>query len=319
MLSSILGVAWAVPAAQRTAAAPTAAEKKAAPPKRVSPCLPAPPSTVPSVFRDCADTPEMVRLQGGKFLMGEQGANGKLIELPVHEVTVKPFAIGRFEVTFIEWMDCVDDGGCSVTPDDNGWGKGFRPVININWFDAQEYVAWLSKKTGRRYRLPTEAEWEYAARGGTDTTWGWGDASGEACEYSNSFDASGQTAHANWFWNIYCDDGFVFTAPVGSFKPNAFGLYDMPGNVWEWLQDCWHPDYNGAPADGSAWIQGGDCNKRVNRGGGWGNHPRTTRSANRDADMPYGRGDAFGLRVVREIDPSLPVPAPAPEVAAPAN
>ena len=259
-----------------------------------------------AVWRDCADTPELVTLPGGSFQMGELGDTGLLYERPVHDVQVRPFAMGRYEVTFLEWDDCHADGFCLTKPDDLGWGRGFRPVINVTWLDAQQYVAWLSRKTGQIYRLATEAEWEYAARAGTTSSFPWGESLAATCDHANAFDISGHNLRPAWFWSVFCTDGYPFTAPVGSFPPNPWGLHDMQGNVWEWVQDCWHNEYTGAPTDGSAWIEGGDCDKRVNRGGGWGNHPRTLRVAKRDADAATGYGDAFGLRVARE----LPTPPP---------
>lgn len=255
------------------------------------------------VFRDCADTPEMVRLPAGRFLMGEIGAVGLTYELPVHEVSVSGFSLGRYEVTFLEWNDCHADGFCQRRPDDQGWGQGFRPVINVSWLDAKQFVAWLSLKTGQRYRLPSEAEWEYAARAGSAETYAWGEDAGRVCDHANALDMAGRAQRPNWFWSNHCLDGYAHTAPVGSFPANAWGLYDMLGNVWEWVEDCWHSDYSGAPTDGSAWTSGGDCGKRVNRGGGWGNHARTLRSAKRDADSAQGYGDAFGFRVARDHAP----------------
>jgi formylglycine-generating enzyme required for sulfatase activity len=267
------------------------------------------PSPVPfAVWQDCADTPEMITIPGGHFQMGELAATGLMYERPIREVAVRPFAIGRFEVTFNEWDACHDDGFCQKSPDDNAWGRGFHPVINISWLDAQQYVTWLSRKTGQRYRLPSEAEWEYAARGGTETSYPWGDSQNSICDYANTLDIAGRTARPRWFWSTYCVDGYTFTAPVGSFPPNPWGLYDTQGNVWEWVQDCWHNDYTDAPTDGSAWVEGGDCSKRVNRGGGWGNNPRTVRAAKRDADAADGYGDAFGFRVVRDLPPDFIAP-----------
>ncbi|MGQ0619783.1 MAG: SUMF1/EgtB/PvdO family nonheme iron enzyme [Panacagrimonas sp.] len=268
-------------------------------------------------FRDCSETPEMIRLPSGTFLMGETGGVGHAYEQPVREVSIASFSIGRHETTFFEWDTCHDDGGCQKRPDDEGWGRGFRPVINVDWIDAQQYVAWLSRRTGQTYRLPSEAEWEYAARAGTVSSYSWGDASGEACDFANTLDLSGLSQHPNWTWNVLCIDAFAHTAPVGSFPPNPWGLHDMHGNVWEWVQDCWHSDYTDAPTDGSAWVTGPDCGKRVNRGGGWGNNPRSLRSANRDADNADGSGDAFGFRVVREEIPSPPLPVP--QIAEPAK
>lgn len=268
------------------------------------------------MFRDCEDTPQLVRLPGGKFLMGESGNLGHTYERPLREVQVPPFSIGRYEVTFREWDVCHREGGCVKRPDDEGWGRDVRPVINVSWVDAKQYVAWLSNRTGRRYRLPSEAEWEYAARAGTTTSYSWGDSSGPACRHGNTFDLTATASYPNWFWYTNCADTFVNTAPAGTFQPNPWGIFDLHGNVWEWVEDCWHSDYTGAPTDGSAWITGPDCGKRVNRGGGWGNHPRSMRSANRDADSATGSGDAFGFRVVRDDLPQ-PESAPPSQVAAP--
>ncbi|TDU26879.1 formylglycine-generating enzyme required for sulfatase activity [Panacagrimonas perspica] len=258
------------------------------------------PATGKVSYRDCADTPELVRLQGGTFMMGEHTSTGTLYERPLHEVKVPGFSIGKYELTFDEWDACVRARGCVKTPDDKNWGRGRRPVINITWVDAQQYVHWLSRKTGEKYRLPSEAEWEYAARAGAEGRYSWGEGAEWACEYGNVLDVTGGETFPNWTWRATCDDKFATTAPVGSFRGNPYGLYDMNGNVWEWVQDCWHNDYNGAPTDGSAWTSGGECGKRVNRGGGWGNHPRSMRSASRDADSGEGFSNAIGFRVVRE-------------------
>lgn len=311
----LAGSAWAQGGGRDAASSPSAAKLSAADAKIRARCerSPRPPrNEVFEVFRDCADSPEMLRLPAGRFLMGEIGAVGLTYELPVHEVAVPSFSIGRYEVTFLEWDECHADGYCQQRPDDNGWGRGFRPVINVSWVDAKQFVAWLSVKTGQRYRLPSEAEWEYAARAGSQSTYYWGDAAATVCDHANALDIAGRMQRPNWFWSNYCLDGYAHTAPVGSFPPNEWGLHDMQGNVWEWVEDCWHSDYTGAPADGSAWVRGGDCSKRVNRGGGWGNHVRTLRSAKRDADMAEGYGDAFGFRVVREHPPQEPAAPPPP-------
>ena len=257
------------------------------------------PTPGPIAWRDCADTPELIRLQGGAFIMGEQGTSGTLYERPLREVQVGEFSIGKYEVSFDEWDACHRDGGCLKEVDDEGWGRGKLPVINVNWIDAQQYVAWLSEKTGQKYRLPSEAEWEYAARAGTSTRYHWGDGAEWACSSANVLDLTGFSAHPNWGWRATCDDKFANTAPVGSFEPSRWGLHDMNGNVWEWVQDCWHNDYTDAPTTSEAWINGGDCRKRVNRGGGWGNHPRTMRSASRDADNGEAYSNAMGFRVAR--------------------
>ena len=196
-------------------------------------------------FKDCPDCPEMTIVPEGRFTMGSpENEPEHQSEEAQHEVRFgKPFAVGRFAVTFAEWDACVADGGCGgYRPGDGGWGRDDRPVINVNWNDAKSYVQWLSKKTGKQYRLLSEAEREYAARAGTVTPFWWG--------------SSISTGQANY-------DGIAIlttvvakgeyrekTLPVKSFKPNPWGLYQVHGNVWEWVEDCWHDSYNGAPADG---------------------------------------------------------------------
>lgn len=285
------------PAPPRTSSSPTPSPAPAptapAPPRTSSGPTPspAPARTAPpagptaykpgDIFRDCPECGEMVVIAAGSFQMGSRTE----YEGPVHRVTIaKPFAIGRREVTFEEWDQCVAAGGCKHKPDDRGWGRGDRPVINISWSDAKAYVAWLSEKTGKTYRLPSEAEWEYAARGGTDTTYWWGADIG-----------SGQ---AN------CRDcgkgGSLQTSPVGSFKANPFGLYDTAGNVAEWMEDCWNDSYRGAPTNGSAWTSG-QCNLRVLRGGAFDSQAKYLRSASRfryDNDVRYVSN---GLRLLREL------------------
>jgi formylglycine-generating enzyme required for sulfatase activity len=236
---------------------------------------------VGQTFRDCANCPEMVAVAAGSFTMGAKTDYAD----PVHRVTIpSDFAIGRFEVTFEEWDRCVDEGGCMTRPDDRGWGRGQRPVINVSWLDAKAFVAWLSQKTGFKYRLPTEAEWEYAARAGTSTTYWWGADVG-----------SGRANCQN------CNTGQGrMTLSVGAFKPNAFGLYDTSGNIAEWVEDCWHDDYHGAPTDGSAWNQP-QCQLRVLRGGAFDSDAMYVSSAARfryDYDVPYS---ANGFRIVREL------------------
>ena len=242
------------------------------------------------VFRDCPNCPEMVVIPAGRFRMGDLNGGGNLDETPVHEVRIaKPFAMGRYEVTFAEYDRYAHVTG-KENPDDT-WnsGGGNHPVINVSWQDAQGYVRWLSQETGQRYRLPSEAEWEYAARAGSTTTYSWGNS------------PSGKHANANED-DGWPSDGYELTAPTGSFIPNQFGLYDMSGNVGEWVEDCWHSNYQGAPVDGSAWVRGGNCDYRVLRGGTFNSRPAWVRPANRVGAANRGSGDGF--RLVRTLQGS---------------
>jgi formylglycine-generating enzyme required for sulfatase activity len=235
-----------------------------------------------TVFRDCADCPEMVRISAGSFLMGSPENGGQSNEHPQHTVHVPAFWIGKYAVTFEEWDACVAAGGCSTKPSDDGWGRGRQPVINVNWNDAQQYVRWLSTKTGHTYRLPSEAEWEYAARAGTTTRYYWGDEIGRG-------HANCGLCGSQWDKKL--------TAPVGSFAPNPWGLYDMSGNVWQWTRDCRHDNYSGAPADGSAWTAECTSLYYVVRGGGWYDPPTLANVVirfNRDATGVY-KDEGFRL------------------------
>jgi formylglycine-generating enzyme required for sulfatase activity len=231
----------------------------------------------------------MVVVPAGEFMMGSPtDETGSLDnENQQHRVTIaRPFAVSRFEVTFDDWDACVSVGGCRAANDD-GMGRGKRPVIYLSWEDARQYVAWLSAATGKTYRLLTEAEWEYAARAGTMTAFYWGDEIGK-----NNANCDGCGSQRD---NLQI-------SPVGSFKPNAFGLYDMLGNVWEWVEDCYRRDYTGAPTDGSARI--GDCKLfRVVRGGSWTSGPQLLRSASRLGGIPDNRVGDVGFRVGRTLNP----------------
>lgn len=267
-----------------------------------SPCV-ADSKQVPSgitVFRDCADAPEMIALSGGRYRMGDLVGDGKPYELPIHEVQLAPFAIGRFEVTHAEWQTCVKDGDCSasLTPADAQHGR--YPVAGITWAQAKSYTAWLAARSGKPYRLLSEAEWEYAARSGNEGRYYWGSFDPSPCNYANLMDASGKRANPERYWAESCDDHFAAAAPVGSFPPNAWGLYDMLGNVWEWVGDCWHSDYSNAPNDGSVWSAE-PCRKHVNRGGGWGNNANSLRLSSRDADPNDATSDGLGFRVARTL------------------
>ena len=215
------------------------------------------------VFRDCPECPELVVVPAGSYWMGspasEEARNSG--EGPRHRVTIpKPFAVGSYEVTFAEWDACVRGGGCGrYRPEDEGWGRGTRPVINLSWQDARSYVAWLARRTGKEYRLPSESEWEYAARAGTTTPF--------------HFGSTISTTQANYDGDYTYGTGRKGTyrgrtVTVGSFAANAFGLHDVHGNVWEWTRDCWNGSYEGAPGSGSAWERG-ECSRRVVRGGSW--------------------------------------------------
>ena len=212
-------------------------------------------------------------------------------EGPQHEVTVPAFAIGKYEVTFDDWALCVTGLGCDHRPDDEGWGHGKQPVINVSWEDAQAYVTWLSEVTGKPYRLPTEAEWEFAARAGTTMPFWTG--------------ATISTAQANYDGNSAYGGGRTGeyrgqTTPVHEFDPNPWGLHDMHGNVWEWVEDCWNDNYEGAPSDGRAWASG-FCAGRVMRGGSWVNEPVDLRSAYRYWTYTDSRNIDLGFRVARTL------------------
>ena len=212
-----------------------------------------------------------------------------------------------YEVTFGEWDACALAGGCAdYWPADGGWGRGRRPVINVSWNDAQGYLRWLSRETGEPYRLLSEAEWEYVARAGTQTARYWGESESGQCQYENGWD---RTADADGESGLMasCTDGYEATAPVGSFQPNGFGLYDILGNVSEWTEDCDHggsndeEGYRGAPVDGSAWRMG-NCSWRRVRGGSWGGYQFTLRSAIRMQEQAVDRSQFNGFRVARAMN-----------------
>ena len=228
---------------------------------------------------------EMVSIPGGTFRMGDIRGDAWDDEKPVHSVSVPSFRMGKYELTFAQWDACVADGGCGgYTPDDGGWGRGNRPAINVSWDDAQSFIDWLNDKTGGNYRFPTEAEWEHAARAGSTTRYSWGKRIGR------------NQANCDGCGSRWDDDR---TAPVGSFSANAWGLHDMHGNVWEWVQDCYNDSYVGAPTDGGAWMSG-DCSRRVRRGGSWLNDWRSLRSASRGGDPRSDRGDGLGFRLAQD-------------------
>jgi formylglycine-generating enzyme required for sulfatase activity len=221
----------------------------------------------------------MIVVPAGSFRMGDMDGGGYRDEKPVHRVTIpQPFAVGIYEVTFAQWDACVAGGGCGgYQPSDKGWGRGVRPVINVKWGDAKAYVSWLKRKTSLEYRLLSEAEWEYAARAGTTTKYHWG----------NSFDAGRANIGGK-------------TVPVGRYEANRFGLHDMLGNVFEWVEDCWHYSYAGAPTDGRAWMSG-NCTRHVLRGGSWYADPRYLRAAYRLRYDVVFRDNSNGFRVARTL------------------
>jgi formylglycine-generating enzyme required for sulfatase activity len=242
-------------------------------------------------FRECAkDCPEMIVIPAGKFEMGTSPFDVGHVsnEEPQHTVTIaRPFAISKFDVTFADWDACVSVRGCPQVGD-LGMGRGTKPVIYVSSDDAEQYVVWLSKMTGQPYRLPTEAEWEYAARAGTTTVHYWGDEIGKGHANCNGCDSDLQIGH--------------ITSPVGSFKPNAFGLYDMAGNVFQWVQDCYSGNYLFVNYDGSASTVG-DCSSHLVRGGSWTAGPLFLRSAFRTPVNVLSRTSALGFRVARTVTP----------------
>jgi formylglycine-generating enzyme required for sulfatase activity len=241
-------------------------------------------------FKECAkDCPEMVVIPAGAFRMGSPAdENGRYDnEGPQHDVVfAKPFAVSSFDVTFDDWSVCASYGDCDPGISDSGFGRGRQPVINVVFEDARRYASWLARVTGKPYRLLTEAEWEYAARAGTTTAFSFGDDEAMLGRYAWYSKNSGRQAHA-----------------VGEKEPNAFGLYDMHGNVFQWVEDCVHGTYDGAPADGSAWLTRGDCSGRIVRGAAWNLPPHNLRSAYRSWYVADLRLSRVGFRVGRALGP----------------
>ena len=248
-------------------------------------------------LRDCEACPELVVVPSGSFMMGSPDSEwGRFNnEGPQRRVAImEPFAVGVYEVTFGEWDACVNEGGCNgYQPDGEGWGRGGRPVINVSWDDARAYVKWLSQWTDKRYRLLSESEWEYAARAGTMEPFHTGATiSADQANYDSSYTyGTGQKGRYRGR-----------TVQVGTFSPNAFGLHEVHGNVWEWTQDCWNDDYTGAPTDSRAW-ETGQCDHRVLRGGSWGDVPWVLRSADRGKNEPGARDPKIGFRIARTLTP----------------
>ena len=246
-------------------------------------------------FRECskdAFCPAMIVVPAGAFKMGspETEAGRFPNEGPQHDVAIaRPFAVSKFDVTFDDWDACVSVGGFGGCPDvdDSTYGRESKPLINASWIEAQKYVTWLAGVTGKPYRLLTEAEWEYAARAGARTAYSWG--ADIVAGYANCLSCGSK-------WDNH------ETSPVGSFSANAFGLYDMAGDVWQWVQDCTHRDYNKAPTDGSEWA-GGDCNEHIVRGGSWLAEPPFLRSAFRVGLATDEHNSDLGFRVARALSP----------------
>lgn len=249
------------------------------------------------VVKDCPTCPQLAVLPGGTFVSGspESDAGRAGSEQPEARALAKPFAIGRYPVTFEQWQQCRAEGGCRADPADEGFGRGSRPVINVTWNDAMEFVTWLRKKTGRPYRLPTETEWEFAARAGTTGPRFWGRDPDRGCRYANVLDLTAQRTVRLSLQAHGCADGFVFTSPAGSFEPNMYGLFDMLGNVWQWTADCWEqaPRAASTPAE--------SCRFRVLRGGSWMSDARNVRVTARQRTDPDDADINIGFRVARDL------------------
>lgn len=290
---------------------------------------PAPSSSAPAKFQDCSDCPEMVVVPAGSFLIGspEQEPGRGQDEGPRKEIIFgQPFAVSRFEVTRRQYIAFLRDsghkisGGCITDRRKPGtWAAddqtnvndpGFKQAANhpaacVSWNDAIAYVEWLNRRSGGSYRLLSEAEWEYVARARSTTAYPWGASIHDGCRSMNGYDETILERKGNLYQGeavpyARCSDGFVNTAPVGSFEANAFGIHDMIGNMGEWTADCATPSYVAMPQDGA---EGGDCSKRMVRGGSWGSQPRQLRSAERYRYNPTDVDDSIGIRVAKTITP----------------
>ena len=269
-------------------------------------------------WRDCDDCPEVVAIAAGSFTMGSPASEAGRYdrEGPAHEVTIaRPFAIGVYEVTLDEYSRFVQatnhdsDAQSCLVHEDHHWEERFErnwrdpgfpqstrhPAVCVSWEDATAYVSWLSGRTGVEYRLPSAAEWEYAARAGTSAPWYWGDSTEMQCRFANGADMA-----TDFPWRTQCDDGHARTSLVGSYRANAFDLHDMIGNAWEWVQDCFNWSYEGAPATGAPWLDG-DCSSRIMRGASWASTPKYLRAAHRAGERTTFRSDYTGFRVARTL------------------
>jgi sulfatase modifying factor 1 len=284
----------------------------------------------PAPFRDCAECPEMVRVPAGTFVMGTPTADARAAATRAESQAVivripKQFALGRLEVTRREYRAFVGDSGYDVrgpcrtwdeaqarfSDDRNrGWQNPGRPreprddhpVSCVSWNDAKAFVQWLAHRTGKPYRLPSEAEWEYAARAGSNALRPWGDAATDGCDFANLYDLSARESYSFGWEPVRCRDGYPDVAPTGALRANAFGLYDMLGNVAEWVEDCATDSYVGRPRDARAWVWAGGCPRRVQRGGSWVSPAERARSAYRDSAEVTERADFVGFRVALDID-----------------
>ncbi|MGE0255645.1 MAG: SUMF1/EgtB/PvdO family nonheme iron enzyme [Alphaproteobacteria bacterium] len=290
--------------------------------------------TAGTVFRDCDVCPEMVVVPAGRFAMGSPNSEAGRWddEGPQTNVNVaRAYAIGVYEITDDEYEAYWSTTGRGARPACKIWdGDKYvedsnavwfdrdpdHPVVCTSWFDAKDYVAWLARRTGKPYRLPSEAEWEYAARGGTSTTYPWGSDVNAVCNYANVADTTGKGVKTDWTDVVDCDDGWVGTSPVGMYDGNRFGVYDMIGNVSEWVEDCAFDNFNGRPTDASARQVSGECKYRVKRGAHWHMGPQRVRSAFRNWEDPGLRHNGTGFRVALDVTAATvraePVPTPAP-------
>ena len=293
--------------------------------------VPGPGGTFADALASGGNGPEMVVIPAGRFEMGCDVEDCDDDEKPVHEVRIgEDFALGRYEVTVGEFRGFVEASGYRTEAerdvgtgcftqeimDRNSWGwtpgRSWRnleyaveegqPVVCVSWNDARAYAAWLGSETGASYRLPSESEWEYAVRAGTRTRYHFGDAEERLCDYGNVAARTKLPNGRTWPNRAECEDGAVYPTAAGSYRPNAFGLHDMHGNVWEWVEDCWNGSYMGARTDGSAWLRG-DCSARVLRGGSWDNNPGDLRAAYRSRIAPVDRYGSVGFRVARTLTP----------------
>lgn len=284
----------------------------------------------PAAFRDCPDCPEMVRVPAGSFVLGTPDADptDPATRAESQSVVVRiarPFALGRYEVTRREFRAFVADAEYEITPNCRTWNETLgryaddrtrtwdnpgrpreprddHPAACVSWNDAKAYVQWLARRTGKPYRLPSEAEWEYAARAGSAALRPWGDAAEDGCEYANVYDLSGRDIYALGWPAARCRDNFPDVAPVGTFRANAFGLSDMIGNLWEWVEDCATASYVGRPRDARPWVWTGGCTRRIQRGGAWVTPPERARSAYRGEGDAKDRADYLGFRVALDGD-----------------